>query len=62
MPTYFRHERNGDVRVGAWLADGKAYDVCENHDGPHDADACMITALLGRSSRPPRSSRAGSCR
>jgi 2-keto-4-pentenoate hydratase/2-oxohepta-3-ene-1,7-dioic acid hydratase in catechol pathway len=49
VPTYFRHERDGDVRVGAWLADGSAYDVCERHDGAHDADACLISALLSRS-------------
>jgi len=48
VPSYFRHERDGDVRVGAWLADGSAYDVCENHDRAHDADACLIAALLSR--------------
>jgi 2-keto-4-pentenoate hydratase/2-oxohepta-3-ene-1,7-dioic acid hydratase in catechol pathway len=49
--TYFRYEHAGAARAGVRLPDGPAYDVCGLlHDdrGPHDADACLITALLQR--------------
>jgi 2-keto-4-pentenoate hydratase/2-oxohepta-3-ene-1,7-dioic acid hydratase in catechol pathway len=50
VPTYFRHERDGEARVGAWLDDGDAYEICGvlHPDGPHDADDCLVSALLSR--------------
>jgi 2-keto-4-pentenoate hydratase/2-oxohepta-3-ene-1,7-dioic acid hydratase in catechol pathway len=55
-PTFFRYadrRRQGghgdSARVGCWLADGTAHDVCDALHGdvpPHDSDGCLIAAVL----------------
>ena len=49
MATFFRFAHAGGARAGVRRPDGATYDVCaalHEDTGAHDADACLIAALL----------------